>query len=667
MRHTHFHDWGHHEPYGKLPPFRFWLQTSLPAIYDDSLTYLELAGRLHWYIDQIINTLKVYDDKFCELMGLYKELECYVGDYFSSVDFPVMVKDILDDMAATGKLGELLMAYINDFSIDAKKIKGGIVPLHYTYDHTDNGIEFYTREESDDEVLRILTNGSSVMGFFKGSPVSGNFIMYMSAATWEHNGTVKHFECGCVNTVYTNDFTITYEDFFVDDTDTIHRMKITDHYGDTPKMEVFPVYALVPDGTVTHPKLADDAVWENNIKDGSVTEPKLGPKSVTHPKLADDAVWDNNIKDRSVTLPKLAKPYTIFIGDDYDQTAGGWADRAAADLDLGSNEYKKVSHNGAGIAGSGYTFLTCLQTAATGMTDTQKANTGTIVIVGGYNDRDKDLTTGASGLASYIRETFPNAKVFLGMAAWKCDTVAGSHKYNDGYLPLPEKYLRVAGDHGWAFIDNMPYALHDYRKLDSTGLKPNAEGNAEIARAVAITVNGGTYHVHRVGHIVPVTADAAINLEPTSMNDLFPGQNQTDSTGMEQQITDNLVIIRMNVFHCIEFKNPTNLVGHMPAGDNDRKGEFDVFTFDPTAGFFEGANWYGVQYFPCSVKDSAGNVVNAQIGLRFEGNKLKAHLYKVKEQQTASPPGLLFENFDNVKFIHWSSAPKVWTYDAYMC
>ena len=97
MRHTHFHDWGHHAPYGKLPPFRFWLQTSLPAIYDDSLTYLELAGRLHWYIDQIINTLKVYDDKFCELMGLYKELECYVNDYFSSVDFPAMVKDILDE------------------------------------------------------------------------------------------------------------------------------------------------------------------------------------------------------------------------------------------------------------------------------------------------------------------------------------------------------------------------------------------------------------------------------------------------------------------------------------------------------------------------------------------------------------------------------------------
>lgn len=646
MKHPHFHDWDTHEPYGHLPPFRFWLQTSLPAIYDDSLTYLELAGRLHWYIDQIINTLKVYDDKFCELMGLYKELECYVGDYFSSVDFPAMVKDILDDMAATGKLGELLMAYINDFSIDAKKIKGGIVPLHYTYDHTENGIEFYTREESDDEVLRILTNGSSVMGFFKGSPVTGNFIRYMSSATWEHNGTVKHFECGCVNTVYTNDFTVTYEDFFVDDTDTIHRMKITDHYGDTPKMEVFPVYA--------------------DIRDGSVTTPKLADRSVTHPKLADDAVWENNIKDGSVTLPKLAKPYTIFIGDDYDLTAGGWADRAAANLNLGSNEFSKRSASGAGINGA-TTFLSLLRGVAGELTAAQKANTGTIVIVGGYNDRDKDLTTNASTLASFINETFPDAKVYLGMAAWKCNATAGGHKYDTGYLDMPKKYMQVAGDHGWAFIDNIQYVLHDYSLLDSTGLKPSAEGNAELARAVATTVKGGTYNMHRVGRLVTITPDAAINLQPTSQNDLFPGEHTNAGTAFMQLIDNGTVYCRLDNFWCIEFKSPTNLVGHSPAGTGGRKGEFDIFTFNAAEGFFEGAEFYGGKPHPCAVVDSSGNVTNALIYLSFIDNKVRANLFKAKEKQTAHSAGIEFEDFNNVKFIHWGTPPASWTYDAYMC
>lgn len=667
MRHTHFGPWGHHPPYGKLPPFRFWLQTSLPAIYDDSLTYLELAGRLQWYIEQIINTLKVYDDKFCELMGLYKELECYVNDYFDSIDFPEMVKDVLDDMAATGKLAEVIADSLPDFSLDPKKIKGGIVPVHYTYDRSENGIEYFKRTETDEEVLKILVGGSVLMGLFSGSPTAGNFTAFMQSATCDREGTVKTFECGCTNTVYSQDFTVNYKDYVVDGDGYIKRVDILDRASNDTKMVLSDLYANIGDGSVTtpkladeavtHPKLADDAVWENNLKDGSVT----------HPKLADNAVWENNIKDRSVTLPKLAKPYTIFIGDDYDTTAGGWADRAAANLNLGSNEFKKVSRAGAGIVGGGTTFLSLLQTAATGMTDAQKANTGTIVIVGGYNDRDQDLTVSASTLASYILETFPNAKVFLGMAAWKCNAVAGGHKYDTGYLDMPKKYMQVAGDHGWAFIDNMQYVLHDYSLLDSTGLKPNAEGNAELARAVATTVKGGTYNMHRVGRLVTITPDAAINLQPTSENDLFPGEGSTAATSFMQLIDNGTVYCRLDNFWCIEFKSPTNLIGHSPAGTGGRKGAFDIFTFNAAEGFFEGAEFYGGKPHPCAVVDSSGNVVNALIYLSFTDNKVRANLYKVKEKQTAQSVGIEFEDFDNVKFIHWGTPPASWIYDAYMC
>ena len=656
MKHHPFHDWGKHEPYGHLPPFRFWLQTSLPAIYDDSLTYLELAGRLHWYIDQIINTLKVYDDKFCELMGLYDELEEYVRCYFDRANFPDMVKDILDDMAATGHLSEILLQYIGDFTIDPKKIKGGIVPVHYVYDRTENGIEYFKRTESDEEVLTILRNGSIVLGVFKDSPSNGSFISYMKRANFVYNGTVKEFECGCVNTVYTKDFTITYDDYVRDADDFIRSVVITDHYGEDTYLEVYPVNADLPDGYVTTVKLAD----------GSVTTPKIADQAVTHPKLADDAVWENNIKDRSVTLPKLAKPYTIFIGDDFDLTAGGWADRAAANLDLGSNEFSKRSASGAGINGA-TTFLTLLQGVAGELTDAQKANTGTIVIVGGYNDRDQDLTTAASTLASFILETFPNAKVFLGMAAWKCNAVAGGHKYDTGYLDMPKKYMQVAGDHGWAFIDNMQYVLHDYSLLDSTGLKPNAEGCAELARAVATTVKGGTYNMHRVGRLVTITPDAAINLQPTSQNDLFPGEHTNAGTSFMQLIDNGTVYCRLDNFWCIEFKNSTNLIGHSPAGSGGRKGEFDIFTFNASEGFFEGAEFYGGKPHPCAVVDSDGNVTNALIYLSFIDNRVRANLYKVKEKQTAHSVGIEFEDFDNVKFIHWGTPPASWVYDAYMC
>lgn len=180
--HAHFEGYGYPAPHGKLKPFRFWVQQNLPSLYDDSLSYYDLLTRVTWYINQIINTLKVYDDQFCEIMGVYNELEKYVDSYFDCLDVPEIVKTVLDDMAATGKLSEIVIENIKDFSIDAKKIKYGIVPLHYTYAKTENGNEYYTREESDEDVVEILRHGSLVLGVFQGSPAYGTFALLQKSA-----------------------------------------------------------------------------------------------------------------------------------------------------------------------------------------------------------------------------------------------------------------------------------------------------------------------------------------------------------------------------------------------------------------------------------------------------------------------------------------------------
>jgi len=67
---------------------------------------------------------------------------------------------------------------------------------------------------------------------------------------------------------------------------------------------------------VTHVKLADDAVEAHNVKDGEITHPKLAANAaetdnikdanVTHAKLADDAVEGHNVKDGEITHAKLA-------------------------------------------------------------------------------------------------------------------------------------------------------------------------------------------------------------------------------------------------------------------------------------------------------------------------------------------------------------------------
>ena len=73
---------------------------------------------------------------------------------------------------------------------------------------------------------------------------------------------------------------------------------------------------VVADGSITHAKLAADAVETDNIKDSNVTHAKLAADAVetdnikdanvTHAKLAADAVETDNIKDANITTAKIA-------------------------------------------------------------------------------------------------------------------------------------------------------------------------------------------------------------------------------------------------------------------------------------------------------------------------------------------------------------------------
>lgn len=432
---------------------------------------------------------------------------------------------------------------------------------------------------------------------------------------------------------------------------------------------------VLEDGSVTTAKLGNSAVTNAKINNGAVSEEKLS--SAVREKLNqdDDTTYTLSGNGKQVILTdsdgnttRAENPYMyIFLGDDYDTVTNGWVNKVATRMNLGNTEYRNACATGAGFIGETTTYLEQLQSATSGMTTAEKQMVKAIVIVGGYNDRDKVIDTNAYNLSVYIRNNFINAKVYLGMAAWKCNALAGGHKYDTGYLDMVKKYCTVAGNEGWAFMDNLQYVLHDYALLDSTGLKPNTNGCYELARAIVTCINGGSYNMHRVGRLVTITPDPAINLQPTSQNNLFPDDQNNYTTSFMQLIDNGTVYCRLDNFWCVEFKNATNLIGHGPDGTGGRIGTFTLFTFDVAEGFFEGAEFYGGKPFPCAVVDSNGNVTNALIYISFIDNKVRANLYKVKEKQTAQSVGIEFEEFDNVKFIHWGTPPPSWVYDAYMC
>lgn len=74
----------------------------------------------------------------------------------------------------------------------------------------------------------------------------------------------------------------------------------------------------IKDGAVTESKIGTGAVTESKIGSGAVTNIKLGTNSVTTDKISPNAVESTDIKDANVTLPKLSQ--TVL---DYINASGG--------------------------------------------------------------------------------------------------------------------------------------------------------------------------------------------------------------------------------------------------------------------------------------------------------------------------------------------------------
>ena len=80
--HAHFAPHLVHTP---IPPhFRFWCQSVLPTVYDDSLSYYELLNKCVNYINGLIGDDKIITHNIGDLWETYVQLEKYVNDYFDN-------------------------------------------------------------------------------------------------------------------------------------------------------------------------------------------------------------------------------------------------------------------------------------------------------------------------------------------------------------------------------------------------------------------------------------------------------------------------------------------------------------------------------------------------------------------------------------------------------
>ena len=92
--------------------FRFWCQTVLPLVYDDSLSYYELLNKVVNYLNNLIKDTSTLEDNYQLLYDAFVLLQKYVNTYFNSLDVQEEINNKLDQMVCDGTFGRLLANYL---------------------------------------------------------------------------------------------------------------------------------------------------------------------------------------------------------------------------------------------------------------------------------------------------------------------------------------------------------------------------------------------------------------------------------------------------------------------------------------------------------------------------------------------------------------------------
>lgn len=87
--------------YKILQPFEAWVQQTLPAIYDDSLSYTDLLAKLLYYVNNLAENNTTLSTDVTNAIN-------YINNFFESTDFQDKVDDKLDRMASDGTLSRLI-------------------------------------------------------------------------------------------------------------------------------------------------------------------------------------------------------------------------------------------------------------------------------------------------------------------------------------------------------------------------------------------------------------------------------------------------------------------------------------------------------------------------------------------------------------------------------
>lgn len=105
----------HFDEYTGMTPFRFWCQTVLPSVYDDSLSYYELLNKVVAKLNETINAMNELGEDVNALLNSYNELQKYVNDYFDNLDVQEEINSKIDSMVLSGEFSTIVNPLITAY------------------------------------------------------------------------------------------------------------------------------------------------------------------------------------------------------------------------------------------------------------------------------------------------------------------------------------------------------------------------------------------------------------------------------------------------------------------------------------------------------------------------------------------------------------------------
>ena len=102
--------------YKDLKPFVFWAQTTLPTVFDDSLSYYEVLTKLTKMVNVLLENTDTAEHNIEALATVFTQLQDYVNHYFDSLDVSAEVDKKLDEMVADGTLNEIILPIVQHYT-----------------------------------------------------------------------------------------------------------------------------------------------------------------------------------------------------------------------------------------------------------------------------------------------------------------------------------------------------------------------------------------------------------------------------------------------------------------------------------------------------------------------------------------------------------------------